>query len=284
MSWFETDKYLREQPLPGSIRQLAGPKQTALVDVYPDGATTSGWGLLPKGKNPGFMQSYMRGKFWPRPRTMAFTKDGAPFAIVMRSVNLIALDLDRHAGGEDGFKSLLTLLDGDVPPTLAETSKSGEGRHLFYRVPDDTWDDDKGFARYDDVIGLVPGVDLRATGCVYHHSTQRWNDRPIADLPDKIRDILEDRRTRKATYHQALASAALDPDDEESVIMHDNLLQELNKPITQGKRNATLFGIGSKMHEAGYPDWEKEIERRATEVGIGSGEVAKIISNIQNYA
>ena len=63
-----------------------------------------------------------------------------------------------------------------LPPTLAETSKSGDGYHLFYLV-DEEWDDEKGYGLLGDRIGIEQGVDIRATGCVYHHPQQRWNDR-----------------------------------------------------------------------------------------------------------
>lgn len=284
MGWIDDDKYTSSVPIPDDFRGRTGPNKMALLDVYGEGRTTAGWGLLPKDGKPGFMQNYERGVFWPTPRIKGLQHREKPFAIVMRSVQMIAVDLDRgHESGDDGVKTLERFFGGNVPPTLTETSKSGLGRHLFYLVPNDIWDPGIGFGRYDDAISLLKGVDIRAVGCVYHYPTQRWNSRPVATIPPELEELLEIRRANKIAHHNALAAAAAAPDDEDSIIMHDNLLQELNKPITSGSRNNTLFGIGSKMHEAGVPDWETQVERRGIEVGLDATEVAKIISNIQNY-
>lgn len=282
MTWYEDGaQFAREDHLLLPFVEEEGPHGVALVDVYDQGRTTPGWGLEPQGGKPGFMTNYAAKKFWPRPRLQALKNDQKPYAIVMRSVNIIAVDIDRHLdGGADGFKAAARL---DLPPTLAQTSKSGQGRHLFYRT-DETWDDQVGFGHWDDAIGLKPGIDVRTVGCIYHHATQRWGPWPLADLPDELHDLLEQRKARKEARHQMLtAAAAADINDEEALIMHDALLQELNKPIDQGKRNITLFAIGSQMKTAGYPEWESEVERRADEVGLGAAETAKLVGNIEKY-
>ena len=87
---------------------------------------------------------------------------------------------------------------GILPPTLAETSKSGNGYHLFYLVSEDEWDPNAGFGMFGDRIGIEQGVDFRGTGCVYHYQSQRWNDRPLAELPDRIKDRLKAAQQRKA--------------------------------------------------------------------------------------
>ena len=75
---------------------------------------------------------------------------------------------------------------------------------------------------------------------------------------------------------------ALDP--EEIAIMHDELITELSKPIPAGKRNNTLFAIGSKMAEAKVPDWQTLVGDRAVAVGLDEDEVDKLINNIAKYA
>ena len=183
MQWFESDKYTDDDAISsvlGHAETLQGPKGLALVRVFSEGRTTSGWGLqaLPetatKAARPGFMADYMAGRFDTRVPLGRFRAHGDPFAIVMRSLNMLVLDVDRHLddGGADGFAGITQL--GALPPTLAETSKSGDGRHLFYRTPD-TWDEEVGFSMYEDAIGLAPGVDMRINGCVYHYASQRWN-------------------------------------------------------------------------------------------------------------
>lgn len=284
MTWFMEDDYLDPQPIPRALLDVdTGPRGLALVDVYAEGRTSKGWALTPKDPDaPGFMANYMARKFWAKPRVIAAERAGSPFAIVTRSANLVVLDIDMHDGGEDGVVGAVQL--GDLPPTLAETSKSGDGRHLFYSVPE-PWDDETGFGRYADVIGIAPGVDLRSQGCVYHYASQRWNNRPVVQLPDPVIEMLELRTSRKIATTNALAAAAAgDPDDEDVLIMHHQLLTELNKPIGVGKRNNTLFAIGSKMKAADYPNWQDEVQRRAGEVGVDSAEADKIISNIDAYA
>lgn len=282
MNWYEDPgQFAAPEPLPASLAHWEGPKGTALVDVYGEGKTSKGWGLVSKD-GPGFLENYLKGKFWAKPRLVAAEKNSAPFAIVMRSLSIIALDIDRHMddGGSDGFIAAAKL---DLPPTLAQTSKSGEGRHLFYWVAD-RWDEE-GFAMYDDVIGLVPGVDIRATGCIYRYPSQRWNTQDIAPLPDSVRELLDKKRQQKLAQKAALAAAAAAPlDAEEALIMHDALTRELAKPIKVGKRNESLFAIGSQMFEAGYPNWEQAIQDRADEIGISIDEANKIIANITKYA
>lgn len=285
MTWYKDRGvfYLREPALPAHFNHYAGPNGPALVRVFGDGKTTPGWGLQPTERTPGFMVNYQNHSFWSGQILHEHTsRTQRPFAIVMRSVNMIALDIDRHLedGGADGFIAAAKL---QLPPTLAETSKSGEGRHLFY-LTDDIWNDELGFAMWDDVIGLVPGIDVRATGCMYHYAQQRWNDVAPAPLPDSITELLTKRRERKQLSTQLIAAAAAaDPNDEEALIMHDALIQELARPIPVGKRNATLFAIGSKLYQANVPDWDVHLAERAADLGIDAEESAKIIANITKY-
>lgn len=283
MTWYENDaSFDREDFLLLPFVEEEGPHGVALVDVYASGRTTPGWGLQGANGKPGFMVNYAAKKFWPRPRLIDLQRHHRAYAIVMRSVNIIALDIDRHTddGGADGFKAAAKL---DLPVTLAQTSKSGAGRHLFYRT-DEIWDDELGFGHWDDVIGLKPGIDVRAVGCIYHYASQRWNREPLADLPDELHDLLEARKAKKEEVERILRSATSDDiTDEERLIMHDTLIQELNKPIDTGKRNVTLFAIGTKMKTAGVPDWEARLHQRALDVGLPDAEAAKLVSNVQKY-
>lgn len=283
MTWYEdTKSFHSTAALPNAFQALAGPHGPALVDVFAEGRTTRGWGLEAREGRRGFMENYQRNEFWSKPRLLDFAKRQQPFAIVMRSVNIVALDIDRHMddGGADGFVAAAKL---GLPQTLAQTSKSGEGRHLFYRTHH-AWHPDKGFGLWDDMIGLLPGIDIRNVGCIYHYPQQRWNTLLLAEIPENLMDLMDQRRSKKtATKTLLAAAAAAAPDDEEALIMHDSLLQELNKPIDAGKRNNTLFAIGSQMKAAAYPNWEAEVERRANEVGLDAPEITKLIHNIERY-
>lgn len=280
MQWFETDAFTVETPLPGTLVARAGPRGVALVDVYSDGRTTGGWGLE-SVKHPPFMQSYLSNVFWARPRIRAFELRGSPFAIVMRSVNVVAVDIDRHLtdGGADGFVGALKL---ELPATLAETSRSGDGRHLYYTT-DEPWDPQRGYGELDDVIGLAPGVDVRTVGCVYRYEPQRWNHREMAPLPQSLGLAIATRKERRQARTAALAAAASGADEVEIAIMFDQLIQDLNQPIKSGSRNNTLFAIGKQMKDSGMEDWESHVQKRAQEVGLDSSEISKLLGNIEKY-
>jgi len=284
MTWYEDQRLYNHGrwigPGAPSDRELGGPKGLALVDVFSEGATTPGWGLSPTEKHDGFIREYERGRFVARPRVKRFTEKDAPFAFVMRSMNAIAIDIDRHldGGGADGFRGIRQL-GIELPETMAETSKSGAGRHLFYRT-DETWQPDTGFGGHGDVIGFAPGVDVRSVGCVYHYPSQRWNDLPMAPAPQELLELLELHTARKLARSNALTAAAVgDLDDTETLIMHDQLITQLAQPIKAGKRNVTLYAIGRDMHLAAVPDWQDKIRARGDEIGLDAAEVEKIIAN-----
>jgi hypothetical protein len=281
LPWWRTDPYTdgdHDLPVPQVFFNQAGPKGLALVRTWPDGRTDPGWGLQGAEGKDGFMPRYLRGEFNHRRVLFGFDKGRWAFAFVMRSVRMLCIDIDGKNGGLEHAKRL-----GMLPPTLAETSKSGDGYHLFYLVTEE-WDDEKGYGLLNDRIGLEQGVDIRATGCVYHHPQQRWNHRQPVVLPGHLFQLLRQRDQKREADSKRITAVLDSNDTMEVLMMHDELLTELDKPIPQGKRNVTLFAIGSKMHEARVTDWEDHLERRAGQVGMSQDEVEKIIANIQKYA
>jgi hypothetical protein len=249
-----------------------GSNGLALVRAWPNGKTDPGWG------GDTFMPLYLKGEFNARRALYGYERDKWAVAIVMRSTRLVCIDIDGKNGGYDSAKKLL------LPPTLAETSKSGDGFHLFYDVPGDTWDDDLGYALLGDRIGLEQGVDFRGTGCVYHHKQQLWNDRPVVALPLHLHEQLTNKQQKIAASHSRIVAVLESNDDLEVMMMHDDILGRLAKPIPQGKRNNTLFAIGSEMQAAGISDWEGKLYDRATEIGLGDEESEKLIANVAKYA
>lgn len=279
MPWWRTDQYAWDKPLPQAFVDYAGPKGVALVKAWPDGRTQQGWGLIgPKNDEAnGFAKRYPRGEFNDRRVLYGYEKGRWNFAIVMRSVQLVCIDIDGKNGGLEHAKKL-----GMLPPTLAETSKSGDGYHLFYSV-DEPWTDDKGFGQLADRIGLEQGVDIRAVGCVYHYPTQRWNDRAPAPLPDHLKQQLLHREQKITAATERITKVLTDADPMEVLMMQDELTNELAQPIPAGRRNNTLFAIGNKMRLAEVPDWEIKLQDRAQQVGLGADETTKLLENIARY-
>jgi hypothetical protein len=170
-----------------------------------------------------------------------------------------------------------------LPFTLAETSKSGDGYHLFYATSDDEWDPILGFAEFSDRISIEQGVDIRATGCVYHHRVQRWNGRNIAELPAHLKDRLRKKQQTAAAQTAAIVKVLETEDQEEVLIMQNTLLEDLKKPIPAGRRNNTLFAIGQQLKLAQVPGWEQALHTRATQLGLDMAEADKLVANVQKY-
>lgn len=276
--WWRADDYTEAEAVPLAFEYLAGPQGVALVKVWQDGLTDPGWGLVGTKGRDGFMPRYMRNEFNSRRVVYGYNKGKWAFAFVMRSVRIVCIDIDGKNGGLEHVKRL-----GMLPPTLAETSKSGDGYHLFYSV-DEEWDDQRGYALLGDRIGLEQGVDIRATGCVYHHDTQRWNGRGIVPLPDHLFDLLRAREQKITAQNERISKILESQDDLEVLMMHDEMLADLAKPIPQGKRNNTLFAIGSQMQQAQVPDWDEKLIARAEQLGLTIDEAEKIVTNIERYA
>lgn len=279
LPWWRTEDYSWDKAVPQVFHDMAGPKGLALVKAWPDGRTDQGWGLQGPKHDPanGFMPRYMRGEFNDRRVTYGYERGKWNFAFIMRSVQLVCIDIDGKNGGLDGAKKL-----GMLPYTMAETSKSGDGYHLFYSV-DEEWDDLKGFGSLGDRIGVEQGVDIRATGCVYHYPTQRWNDHAPAPLPDHLKELILHREQKLAATVARIDTILAGDDDMEVLMLHDEILRDLAKPIPPGKRNVTLFALGNQMRQAQVEGWEDKLRDRGTQVGLDADEVDKIVENVSRY-
>jgi hypothetical protein len=275
--WWQSDDYTMNLTLPGVwFDQLAGPHGVMVVQAFDDGRTEPGWSLQSsKEDGPTFFDRYNELTPKRQAKTFArYTDMGKPFAYVMRSMALLCIDIDGKNGGFEGVKDL-----GLLPPTVAETSKSGTGYHLFYKT-DETWDPEKGFAKFSDRIGIAQGVDIRAVGCVYHHSTQRWTRRELAELPRTLEEKLLHYQQQRAASTVRLQTIINEGDPVELAMERDELITELKRPIGAGRRNNTLFGIGVKMKTLAVPNWEDLIKARAFDVGLDRAEINALIKNI----
>lgn len=261
--WFLDEPYVHQDPPPVDLSAFAGPNGVATISVYPSGKSQPGWGEV------DFMRNYTLGKF-----NAISTKP--EYAYVMRSLSMLVVDID---GKNDGIEKAKLL---NLPPTMAETSKSGNGYHLWYLLPDN-WDVEKGFARLSDRLGLVQGVDVRVTGCVFHYPQQRWNNQSPVVAPDHLINRIEVRESMHATPAQ-IKKLIDDNDMVEVKRLTSEALQSLENKIPPGRRNQTLFAIGSQLYLLGYSDWEGQIRDKADAVDLDSDETEKIIRNIPNYA
>lgn len=289
--WWQSDLYTSDEAIPAELEKYAGPNGIGLVKAWPSGMTDQGWGLQPSkfDKSKHFIKCYEEGDFNARRVLYGYARGRWAFAIIMRSVNLLALDIDGKNGGIEHAKKL-----GVLPPTLAETSKSGDGYHLLYWTKDQWLPGTEtvapgaplpnaGFGGYDDHIGIEQGVDIRSVGCLYHHPQQRWNYRDIVPLPSHLEDLMRARRMRRTAANDRITKVVQDGDPMDTMLLHAELQADLKKPVDQGKRNNTLFAIGQKMKAAAMPDWQDHISERGTQLGLDIQEVDTLVRNIENY-
>ena len=276
--WWMTDEYLSATPIPAEFEQHAGPHGIALVKAWQDGRTSRGWGLKPTEKSPGFMKSYESNTFRSDIVTFGYESGRWSFAFVMRSLRMVCIDIDGKNGGLVEARKL-----GMLPYTLAETSKSGDGFHLFYLTSDDQWGSETGFAMFNDRIALEQGVDLRSVGCVYHYKQQRWNNRALAELPQHLKDRLNRDKQRSSGTTDEIIKILDAGDPTEVAMMHDTMITDLNKQIPAGRRNTTLFAIGSQMMQAQIPGWPRLVHDRALALGLDIEEADKLLHNIKKY-
>lgn len=271
MTWYEdTTQYTNEEPLGGHDWG----DRLGLVHVYEvmkDGeksvVTTSGWGKT------SFMERHKEGKFTPRKYLRRYAH-GRAFGIIMRSTPLLCVDIDGKNGG------LATSRVLQLPPTLAERSKSGNGYHLFYQL-EDNWDEQFGYSEYEDFNGVVPGVDVRGTGIVYHYPGQRWNNLPPAPLSLGVRRLLDQKtQSRQQRIEQVQRRADLTETELEE--LRWELLEDLDTRIRPGKRNTWLFAWGCRALGI-IGNWDQLLAARGEELGLSDSEVQQVIRNVLKY-
>jgi hypothetical protein len=276
--WWLNDNYTVDELLPMELARVAGPAGTAYVRVWKSGKTSAGWALYAQNGRRVFMPRYNSGLFDIGRVSHGYYTGEYAAGMIMRSLRVLAVDIDGKNGGVAHAEMFLQ----GAPPTLAETSKSGNGFHLFYLV-DDTWDSEFGYGVFNDVIGVVPGVDIRAVGCVFHYPQQRWNGRDLATLPVSLHNALMQRQQTKHLSEAQIADIVTAGDPTELLLLQDGLMRDLQLPIPSGRRNNTLFAIGSKMKAAGVQNWKQLVERRGDALGLSYDETDKLVRNILKY-
>ena len=121
-------------------------------------------------------------------------------------------------------------------------------------------------------------------GCVYHYPQQRWNDRAVVPLPTYLHQKLQAHKAAAASAVDEIIKLLDSGDPLEVAVMQDNLIADLNKPVPSGRRNTTLFAIGSQLYLAQVPGWSKLVHDRAMDLGLDIDEADKLINNIKKYA
>lgn len=265
--WFEDNTQYTIPELPAQIGKY--PK-LSLVRVYQSGKTQPGWGAK------DFVENQKKNAFDSDVALNAFHKYSQPFGIVMRALPFICVDIDGKNGGVETARAM------NLPRTLAERSKSGNGYHLFYRLPYTNWSDLRGFDEFPDIIGLVPGVDIKGTGIVFHYPNQLWNVLDIELLPPSLAVLIGQVREIKR-YARLTREGALNLDEDELVILHDQLREELHARMEVGHRNQKLYALGARMFSSRYPSWDIEVFNRGLELGLEISEVSELIKNIETY-
>ena len=266
--WYEDRKqYVDPAGIPATWPRKRVP---ALVHVAGDGSTTKGWG------RESFMDNYQSGKFKP-PGYLRRFEHGRAFGFVMRAVPLFGVDIDPKNGGLQSAKIL------ELPPTLAETSRSGEGFHLFYLEPKVKWDPKYGFEsdQYSDSNGLLPGIDIRAVGIMYHYTTQRWNGLAPVKPPTGILKLMWEREKARQKS-KALTELNRNMDPVDRAILADDLLGELRRAIPEGRRNTALYAWGCKA-DGVVKDWPQHLFLRGEQLGLPEAELVQIIQSVQRY-
>lgn len=258
--WENKDAFDQEDAV---LDRYSGPEGVATVKVFDSGKTQPGWG------DADFMKNYKLGKM------RQSVQRTQPFAYVMRSLDMIVVDVDAR---NDGYQSLKAL---NLPRTLAETSKSGEGLHLWF-VTSEEWDDQTGYSAYSDRIGLMPGIDIRGVGCVFHYPQQRWNNEFPAFMPEHLANKLLVRQ--QMTHDPQVLSTMMQDDPIEAKRLIQQILKTAEQPIKAGNRNQTLFAMSSQLFLLGYEDWEEVIRNLGYTSGLPDEEVEKIIGNAMKYA
>lgn len=268
--WWEDDTYTVTDAVPDQLLDFAGPKGIAFVTVFERDDkvyTTRGWGVSDP-KKPGFTLKYSKG-FFAREQHVQPDK---PFAIVMRSLRLVCIDIDGKNKGDISARRIL----GNTPRTLAERSKSGTGWHLFYYI-EDTWNPRLGYASVPDKINFEPGIDLRGTGCVYHYPQQRWNDAEIAQLPPHLLERFLAIAEVRAEQKQLAVYAT----EEERLLAAAEYLSRLQRPVREGSRNNTLFAVGCALKGINLHDWQKHIFTAGLDWGLDTQELNHLIRSVE---
>lgn len=198
--------------------------------------------------------------------------------IALRTVNFFVVDVDtKQAHGADGIKSLKSLPNGIILPSLAQTTASG-GCQLFYKKPANV--------EIKQVIGWLDGVDIKANVNNYvvvppsttEKGVYQWiNNSPINAPSSKLIDLINRHQSiNKASFNNHYQTTG----KKWTGIVLDNLV----KGAPQGQRNDYLTRLcGQLVHAQASTDAIWQLMNYANQFNtppLESRELETIITSI----
>ena len=156
---------------------------------------------------------------------------------------LFALDIDRHPGQPDGYRTLQQLDDlhggGKVIPTGPMQITPSGGAHALFRLP-------AGLKIPNNAGKIGPGLDLRSDGYICTGPGYTWRpghgpDAPLTDAPAWLLDLIRDL-TKPAAKPMTLPAAA-----DAAAYWYNRYLPQAR----EGTRNETLYRMGLQLSWSG---------------------------------
>ena len=180
----------------------------------------------------------------------------------------IVIDVDPRNGGD--LEKLVAIV-GDLPPTLTVWSgRNDGGRHLYYRRPAGTLTSTR----------LPEGIDLKVNGyCIVppsiHPATglqYRWEDHPVASLPDRLRELLRPAPQPVRTHRGSSSKASAG-------------LVRTVAGAAVGQRNRILFWASCKAAQKGVIDQiEDELVAAAVTNGLTETAARRTVASARKAA
>lgn len=183
-----------------------------------------------------------------------------PYAqIAVRTVDFFVVDIDRHEGGADGFKSIRELKHFNwFPKTLMQTTAHG-GQQLFYRKPQGT--------EVSQHIGWLPGVDIKAhinnyvmiAPSTVGSGQYKWaNKLPMAEPPSALIEDINRDVPAEAAYQ---GPAAFKGHKSNTAELFEQIVKGLGE--TGGRNNALATFVGALLIRNVDPQVAYELAKQA---------------------
>ena len=202
----------------------------------------------------------------------------------------IAFDVD----SQEGWDTLLEMLDGEEPTTLTNYSSTVDGfrkRHLIYRYPTEA-----NLERIGPMVTIdgIPGLDLRADGAYIAVAPSvhvlgdkySWSDGQIESVPPPLLDLLRKVLRKSAEDDKARKDAAEEAERDQPTLLDKGRLsrateETLKGEVAEGTRNARLFSAACDMMGCRFPkaDILDRCMTAAASMGLPTGEARTTVES-----